>query len=651
MNSKQQEMIEQLNSKRITRQLEAIDALRGVDDGEVLSGFIRVMMSPDELMWVDLEKSPHPKVEAYKAAVEIASSKKLLLSLVDRKSPEVRAGSAYLLGMVANVGEGDEDGVVQSLRNALQDPDPRVPYQAMRSLGHLGALDIQEVLPFFEIESSSVQFYAVQALGSIAGAQSNQVLIYLSGNPSESVATRALAIKVLGERTAVEAASTLMELLRDDEPSIRQHAALALGRMGAFSAVKDLYQSLIDDDEDVRYAVGVALGLLGDVRTIPFLFKARYHADAYTQDLVTSALDRLGSDALAEVISAMRKMPMPYRVDAVKHLEALKDERAMLPLIQYLLDEQVYTDVRKALLALEDKIEAPLIYVLSRDDASVELKEKSIRLLLDRNCKEAAPGLVVLLEDSAASLRELAARSLGKLAAPDAEKALLKVIAKKDRETDDVIAEALFSLGKLGGVSKKATKVLHAHLDHLNSKVRGYSISAIGEIGDTSVVETLIERLMDSSQDNRPLMIQALAKLGDARAIEPLLKIVQEAQRNSTAGLSLKGAYLGSYAVQALATLGEPKVIDLLLTDWEEELEQGIERMGEKAVPYLERALSNHRDARVRAHAAEGLGIVGQVAAMGTLIDALQDEDAVVVQAAAKALQKVHNTSGVSENA
>ena len=89
-------------------------------------------------------------------------------------------------------------------------------------------------------------------------------------------------------------------------------------------------------------------------------------------------------------------------------------------------------------------------------------------------------------------------------------------------------------------------------------------------------------------------------------------------------------------------SLGEPKVIDLLLTDWEEELEQGIAQMGDKAVPYLERALQNHREPRVRAHAAEGLGIIGQSTSMGVLIAALQDSDTVVVQSAAKALQKVH---------
>lgn len=635
--SKQQEMIDQLQSKSNARCLEAIDALYGVQSDEILASLLRIMVSDETTFWTNLDKDRHPKVEAYKAALEIATSDALRVALVDRKFPEVRAGAASILGRVASA---DDTEAIQSLRNALQDPDPRVPYQALRSLGRLGALNIQEVLPFFEVESPSIQFYALQALSTIEGDQPNQVLMYIANNPSESLGMRTLAIKLLGERSATESAPSLIELLRADESNLRQHAALALGRMGAFSAVKDLYQTLIDEDEDVRYATGVALGLLGDVRTVPFLFKAKHHADVYTQDMVQSALNRLGPDALAEVINAMRQMSLPYRVDAVKHLETLKDERAMLPLIQYLMDEQVYLDVRKALLALEEKVEAPLIYVLEHDEASVELKEKAIRLLLDRSCQDAIPALIALLEHSDTGLRELAARSLGKLKASSAEKALLKVIAKKDRESDDVIAESLLSIGKLDKQSAKAKKVLHAHLDHLNSKVRGYSISALGEIGDTSVVGALIERLMDPSQDNRPLMIQALAKLGDPKAIDPLLQIVQEAQRNATTGL--KGAYLGAYAVQALAKLGEPKVVDLLLTDWEEELEQGIVQMGNKAVPYLERALQNHRDARVRAHAAEGLGIVGEAASMGSLISALQDGDTVVVQAAAKALQKVH---------
>ena len=87
-------------------------------------------------------------------------------------------------------------------------------------------------------------------------------------------------------------------------------------------------------------------------------------------------------------------------------------------------------------------------------------------------------------------------------------------------------------------------------------------------------------------------------------------------------------------------------MVDLLLTDWEEELEQGISQMGDKAVPYLERALQHHRESRVRAHAAEGLGIIGSPASMGVLIAALQDSDVAVVQSAAEALAKVHVVAG-----
>ena len=638
-----EEMIEQLESKSDDRRLEAIDYVKEFEEEEALPVLLRLMLDPAETVWTDLSKNRHPKVEAYHAAKALATEGVLLASLVDRKFPETRAGAAYMLGEVAT---SESTDTIQALRNALQDPDPRVPYQAMRALSRLGALTIKELLPFYEANSPLITQYATQALGALKGEQATEVLAFLAGNEQSSVAIRALAIRYLGARGAEETAGQLTNLLLDDEPVLRQHAALALGRMGAFSSVKSLYQTLIDEDEDVRYAVGVALGLLGDVRTVPFLLKAKHHADDYTQQMVEVAFERLGEAALSELLTAMRKLPLPYRADAVERLDALRDERVLLPFIQYLMDAQVYNPIRRALLNLGESIEAPLIYVLQREDASVELKEKAIRLLLDRECVTAIPALIELLEHESVAIRELSARSLGKLQANDAEAALLKVIAKKDRESDDVIAEALLSLGKIGKISAKGKKVLKAHLDHLNSKVRGYSISALGEVGDESMVDALIERMMDPQQDNRPLMIQALAKLGDQRAVEPLLLIVSEAQRNALSGL--RGAYLGSYAVQALAVLGEVKVIDLLLTDWEEELEQGVQQMGTLAIPHLEKALQFSKQVRVRQLAAEGLGMVSDSSSMGVLIAALQDDEPSVVQAAAKALKLIHGTESTS---
>ena len=120
-----------------------------------------------------------------------------------------------------------------------------------------------------------------------------------------------------------------------------------------------------------------------------------------------------------------------------------------------------------------------------------------------------------------------------------------------------------------------------------------------------------------------------------------MLSIVEEARVNTLAGT--KGSFLGSCAVQALATLGEVKVIRLLLTEWEEELERGVRTIGSEAVPHLEQALTSERNPRVRALAAEALGLVANETSMGALISALQDEEEMVQKAVAKSLQKIHS--------
>jgi len=346
----------------------------------------------------------------------------------------------------------------------------------------------------------------------------------------------------------------------------------------------------------------------------------------------------LGIHALPEFVSAMRRQPLPYRADAVDIIGNLKDERALLILIEALLDEEIYLHVRKALLQFGSVVIGPLVYVLDSKDASPEFKEKSIRLLLDLDAREAVPALIKLLGHTASDIRELSARVLGKFGAKEAQKDLLKIVKKKEKESDDVLAEALLALGSIG--NEDVLPILLEHLDHLSSKVRGYSISALGELGNPEAVEPLIVRLKDPRQDNRTLMIQTLALLGDRRAVEPLLAIVDDARVNSLAGT--KGSFLGSYAVQALATLGEVKVIRLLLTEWEEELEQAIQTIGLEGIPYLEQALLSERDPRARALAAEAIGLVGNEHSLGVLIGALQDEDETVQKTVAKALQKIH---------
>ena len=53
-------------------------------------------------------------------------------------------------------------------------------------------------------------------------------------------------------------------------------------------------------------------------------------------------------------------------------------------------------------------------------------------------------------------------------------------------------------------------------------------------------------------------------------------------------------------------------------------------------------ALKNEGDSHIRALAAQAMGVVGNQAALGDLIAALQDEDEQVRQAAAYSLNQIH---------
>ena len=71
-------------------------------------------------------------------------------------------------------------------------------------------------------------------------------------------------------------------------------------------------------------------------------------------------------------------------------------------------------------------------------------------------------------------------------------------------------------------------------------------------------------------------------------------------------------------------------------------MEGAMESLGDKALPQLSFALKNEGDSHIRALAAQAMGVVGNQAALGDLIAALQDEDEQVRQAAAYSLNQIH---------
>ncbi len=133
--------------------------------------------------------------------------------------------------------------------------------------------------------------------------------------------------------------------------------------------------------------------------------------------------------------------------------------------------------------------------------------------------------------------------------------------------------------------------------------LRGWAARALGQIGDRRAVDPLIAALSDPSLWVRQGVTAALAELKDPRAVGPLI---------STLGADDR--YI--YSLGALAAIGEP------------------------AVEALIEALDNP-NTRVRLGAANALGEIGDVRAVGPLIRLLNDRSGHVRREAAKSLRRI----------
>ena len=77
------------------------------------------------------------------------------------------------------------------------------------------------------------------------------------------------------------------------------------------------------------------------------------------QRVAKQALEKLGTAATPDLVQALRVEPMPYKQDAIKILQELKDPRSILALIESLLDDELFSYARTTILELMDQAEKP----------------------------------------------------------------------------------------------------------------------------------------------------------------------------------------------------------------------------------------------------------------------------------------------------
>lgn len=209
-------------------------------------------------------------------------------------------------------------------------------------------------------------------------------------------------------------------------------------------------------------------------------------------------------------------------------------------------------------------------------------------------------------------------------------KGLINVL--KDKESLERW-RAIEALEKIGEPSvKPLTKTLKNRDEH----ARHWAATALGEIGNASVVEPLIEALKDENWFVRCGVADALGKITDVRVMKPLGETLNDnhwnVRLNAVEALAKKGVpsvelllkalkdksgWVRASAAVALGNMGDARAVEPLIEALKEELTHNV-----NGVP-------------------EALGNLGDEVAAPALTIALMDSDPGIRKASAKALAQI----------
>jgi HEAT repeat protein len=148
-------------------------------------------------------------------------------------------------------------------------------------------------------------------------------------------------------------------------------------------------------------------------------------------------------------------------------------------------------------------------------------RARSLRILGDLKVPASVPALLKALEDRDADVRNVAARSLGRMKLQAAEEALVAILGKNDQAVSARIAAICIEMGP------RTAPLLIRTLRDGPPRGRFWAARILGEIRDGRAVRSLGDALLDADDDVRSAAVWALGQIADratASLVEPLLR-------------------------------------------------------------------------------------------------------------------------------
>jgi len=224
----------------------------------------------------------------------------------------------------------------------------------------------------------------------------------------------------------------------------------------------------------------------------------------------------------------------------------------------------------------------------------------ALRVLGELKVPSSVPTLLTALEDKDSDVRNVAARSLGRMKLQAAEEALVELLGKHDQAVSARIAAICIEMGP------RTAPLLIRALREGTPKARFWAARILGEIRDSRATRSLGDALTDKEDDVRSASVWALGMIADrasAGVVEPLLRDPVW--------------YVRAHAAEALGRIADPNAIPAIaqaLQDrswWvRKNAMDALVRIGEPAKPALLNTL-NGGDRFARDCAVEALMTLG----------------------------------------
>ena len=421
-------------------------------------------------------------------------------------------------------------------------------------------------------------------------------------------------------------------LTADDDPALRKRAAKALGMLGQPAAVEPLCQILLTDDkDDVRQASAEALGELGLSDAAESLCQALMtDKENDVREAAAVSLGKLGGQTAINALAA-----------------AFRSGNAALNQI---------TDSLHKLDWQPESMADKVLFLLAKGSSQKLNDEERIRQLKALG-DDAIPHLLKALEHPVSGINERSLSCLGRLKCKTAVEPICNILATGSITQRRVAASALGEIGDTASLES----LLQALLTDTDLWVRVAAAEALGKIGDAKATNGLVQALTDSSEKVRAAAFKALGVLNwqPATTKEKVWSWISGGKPDDVLGFGREAAPIvlellerddTSIQQKAMKLAGELKLAEAIepiskfmigdgYSGYRAEAARALGQIGRaEARAALSRALLNDKEKDVRAAAAEALGKLNEPECVPLLLNTLDDEDAGVRKAVVQSL-------------